>query len=135
MEERTGLRGLKVWTAVMLTAGIGVVGWAAATSHGAPPPPPGGQLPPPPLGNPPPPPGGQLPPPPPPGNRPPPPPTPTPPPAPTGPSAEVQLGRALFFDTSLSNPRGMSCGSCHAPAAGWTFPNSDINQRFGPVPG
>jgi cytochrome c peroxidase len=29
----------------------------------------------------------------------------------------------------------MSCGSCHAPAAGWTFPNSDINQRFGPVPG
>jgi cytochrome c peroxidase len=47
----------------------------------------------------------------------------------------AQLGRAIFFDTNLSNPTGMACASCHAPAAGFTFPNSNINQQFGPVPG
>jgi cytochrome c peroxidase len=41
----------------------------------------------------------------------------------------------LFNDTTLSNPKGVSCSSCHAQQTGWTFPNSNINQQFGPVPG
>lgn len=47
----------------------------------------------------------------------------------------VQLGKALFFDTSLSTPTGMSCATCHNPDAGFTNPVSGINQRLGPVPG
>ena len=30
------------------------------------------------------------------------------------------LGKALFFDTSLSNPTGQSCGTCHATASAFT---------------
>jgi cytochrome c peroxidase len=41
------------------------------------------------------------------------------------------LGRNLFFDTTLSTPVGQSCGSCHAPEAGFTFPISHINRIFG----
>jgi cytochrome c peroxidase len=41
----------------------------------------------------------------------------------------------LFFDTTLSNPPGMSCATCHAPQAGWAFPKSNINLTLGPVPG
>ncbi|MGC4003777.1 MAG: cytochrome c peroxidase [Pirellulales bacterium] len=29
--------------------------------------------------------------------------------------AIVEFGRALFFDDTLSNPKGQSCASCHAP--------------------
>jgi cytochrome c peroxidase len=47
----------------------------------------------------------------------------------------AQLGKDLFFDTNLSNPKGMSCGSCHAPAAGFTFPNSNTNASLGVAPG
>ena len=46
-----------------------------------------------------------------------------------------QLGKALFFDPTLSNPPGMACGSCHAPAAGFTYPDSNVNALLGPVPG
>lgn len=37
--------------------------------------------------------------------------------APTGddPRAAVALGRMLFFDTNLSEPRGQSCATCHDP--------------------
>src|SRR5690349_5103715 len=42
---------------------------------------------------------------------------------------EASLGRELFFDTSLSNPAGQSCASCHAPSAGFTFPDSHVNDR------
>jgi cytochrome c peroxidase len=45
------------------------------------------------------------------------------------------VGRALFFDTTLSNPPGMACATCHAPQAGWAYPNSNINLALGPVPG
>jgi cytochrome c peroxidase len=45
------------------------------------------------------------------------------------------LGKYLFFDTGLSKPAGMACASCHSPAAGFTYPNPQINQSFGPVPG
>ncbi len=47
----------------------------------------------------------------------------------------AQLGQKIFFDTSLSRPAGQSCASCHAPGAGWTNPDSDVNLQFGPVPG
>lgn len=41
------------------------------------------------------------------------------------------LGRQLFFDTTLSTPQGQSCGSCHAPEAGFRFPDSEANRKFG----
>ncbi len=34
-----------------------------------------------------------------------------------------ELGRRIFFDTSLSNPGGQACASCHAPANGFTDPS------------
>jgi len=46
-----------------------------------------------------------------------------------------QLGKDIFFDTSLSNPPGQSCASCHSPAAGFTGPDSAVNLSAGPVPG
>lgn len=65
-----------------------------------------------------------------------------PPPQPASPStphaAQVtpeQLGRAVFFDDNLSNPAGMSCATCHAPAAGFTYPDSTENLKLGPVEG
>jgi cytochrome c peroxidase len=50
-------------------------------------------------------------------------------------SKTAQLGQALFFDPTLSNPKGISCSTCHSPPAGWTFSDSDVNQQFGTVPG
>jgi cytochrome c peroxidase len=50
-------------------------------------------------------------------------------------SLRAQLGRDLFFDTSLSNPPGQSCASCHAPQTGFTFPDSQTNRRLGVPPG
>jgi cytochrome c peroxidase len=50
-------------------------------------------------------------------------------------SPVAQLGQALFFDPTLSNPGRVSCSECHNPQAGWTFSDSDINLLFGPVPG
>ncbi len=47
----------------------------------------------------------------------------------------VALGRALFFDKSLSNPPGMACVSCHDPSTGYTYPASWVNQLLGTVPG
>jgi cytochrome c peroxidase len=45
------------------------------------------------------------------------------------------LGRLLFFDTTLSNPVGQSCASCHAEEAGFTFPDSRINSELGVATG
>ena len=47
----------------------------------------------------------------------------------------VALGKALFFDTTLSNPPGQGCISCHAPDAGFTFPDSSVNQKYGVATG
>jgi cytochrome c peroxidase len=47
----------------------------------------------------------------------------------------IQLGRALFFEDDLSSPSGMACATCHAPQAGFTYPESDTNQLTGTVPG
>ena len=38
-----------------------------------------------------------------------------------------QLGKSIFFDTHLSIEQNQSCATCHAPAAGWTGPDSSIN--------
>jgi cytochrome c peroxidase len=40
-----------------------------------------------------------------------------------------QLGKLLFFDTSLSVPAGQSCGSCHAPGVGFAGPDGEINKE------
>jgi cytochrome c peroxidase len=38
-----------------------------------------------------------------------------------------ELGKFLFFDTNLSTPPGQSCAACHAPATGFTGPDSAVN--------
>ena len=40
---------------------------------------------------------------------------------------EEQLGKFIFFDQTLSVNGNQSCATCHAPAAGWTGPETDIN--------
>ena len=44
------------------------------------------------------------------------------------------LGQRLFFDTSLSNPGGQACGSCHSPSAFFTDPSHGPTSP-GVVPG
>jgi cytochrome c peroxidase len=44
-------------------------------------------------------------------------------------SGMVALGRALFFDPSLSANGTQSCASCHAPEVGFTGPDSLSNAR------
>ena len=41
----------------------------------------------------------------------------------------ADLGRVIFFDASLSQPPGQSCGNCHGQTAGWTGPDSEINAK------
>lgn len=50
-------------------------------------------------------------------------------------SPRAALGKRLFFDETLSIPPGQSCASCHSASAGFTFPNSQINQTLGVAPG
>ncbi|MDR3635539.1 MAG: cytochrome c peroxidase [Isosphaeraceae bacterium] len=50
-------------------------------------------------------------------------------------SPAEQLGKNLLFDTTLSNPRGYACATCHIPATGFTGPSSAVNEGLGPVPG
>ena len=38
-----------------------------------------------------------------------------------------QLGKDIFFDQNLSLNGNQSCATCHAPEAGWTGPDSEIN--------
>jgi len=38
-----------------------------------------------------------------------------------------ELGKALYFDTSLSSPNNMACADCHAEISGFTGPNPGIN--------
>ncbi|HVG63795.1 MAG TPA: cytochrome c peroxidase [Hyalangium sp.] len=37
------------------------------------------------------------------------------------------LGKLLFFDRQLSEPRGQACAVCHGPSVGWTGPELFIN--------
>jgi cytochrome c peroxidase len=48
-------------------------------------------------------------------------------------SALAGLGRALFFDTSLSDPPGQSCASCHDPR--WAFATPRNRMQAGMTPG
>ena len=54
-------------------------------------------------------------------------------------TAQEELGKYLFFDTTLSDPAGQSCAVCHAPDVGWTGPDEAINAAGavyeGAVPG
>ena len=43
---------------------------------------------------------------------------------PESPSPETALGRLLFFDTTLSEPAGQSCASCHDPDTAFTDPDA-----------
>ncbi len=45
------------------------------------------------------------------------------------------LGKAIFFDETLSEPPGQSCATCHGPDAGFSGPDSDINAMTGVYPG
>ena len=40
---------------------------------------------------------------------------------------EEALGKAIFFDESLSIGGNQSCATCHAPESGWTGPDSATN--------
>jgi len=68
--------------------------------------------------------------------------TPTPSPTPTpNPNTGEQpvvvtkeaLGRTMFFDIGLSDPIGLSCSSCHDPAAGWSDPDHGLPVSIGPI--
>jgi cytochrome c peroxidase len=45
------------------------------------------------------------------------------------------LGKHLLFDAQLSTPPGQSCATCHAPEAGFTGPDSEINATAAVYPG
>jgi cytochrome c peroxidase len=47
----------------------------------------------------------------------------------------ASVGEKLFFDTNLSNPIGQSCADCHAPAAGFADPASQLPVSAGAVLG
>jgi cytochrome c peroxidase len=42
-------------------------------------------------------------------------------------ASQIALGKAIFFDVTLSANGNQSCASCHAPEAGWTGPISAVN--------
>lgn len=49
---------------------------------------------------------------------------------------EVQLlGKLIFFDENLSEPRGQSCAACHAASVGFTGPSEEINATGAVYPG
>jgi cytochrome c peroxidase len=52
-----------------------------------------------------------------------------------GPGDKVTLGKAIFFDTNLSVNGTQSCASCHAPAVGYTGPDSQVNASGAVYPG
>jgi cytochrome c peroxidase len=39
------------------------------------------------------------------------------------------LGKKIFFDTTLSTPPGESCAECHSPEVGWTGPQEALNKE------
>jgi cytochrome c peroxidase len=48
---------------------------------------------------------------------------------------QERLGKRLFFDDNLSEPKGQSCAFCHDPAVGFTGPTSVINATIAVYPG
>jgi cytochrome c peroxidase len=56
--------------------------------------------------------------------------------APAPPSARAELGRRIFFDPALSEPRGTSCASCHDPARAYSGDHgSGVGVPAGSRPG
>ena len=49
--------------------------------------------------------------------------------------SKAQLGELLFFDTTLSEPSGQACASCHDPAAGFADPDQHLPVSEGVIPG
>lgn len=45
------------------------------------------------------------------------------------------VGKMLFFDSDLSNPRGQSCASCHDPGFGFADPLSSLPVSEGAIAG
>jgi cytochrome c peroxidase len=43
------------------------------------------------------------------------------------------LGKMLYFDPDLSEPKGQSCASCHQPGAGFTDPDGTLPVSFGVI--
>ena len=41
----------------------------------------------------------------------------------------------MLYDSTLSNPPGYACATCHVAETGYTGPNSEINAFSGPQPG
>src|ERR1700736_5951716 len=62
-------------------------------------------------------------------------------PAPSPPADTIQLtpveklGKLMLYDSTLSNPAGYACATCHVAETGYTGPNSEINAFSGPQPG
>src|SRR5258708_13412613 len=62
-------------------------------------------------------------------------------PAPSPPPDTIQLtpveklGKLMLYDSTLSNPPGYSCATCHVAETGFTGPNSEINPSSVPHPG
>ena len=46
-----------------------------------------------------------------------------------------KLGKLMLYDSTLSNPPGYSCATCHVAETGYTGQNSEINAFSGPQPG
>jgi cytochrome c peroxidase len=46
-----------------------------------------------------------------------------------------QLGKDIFYDSTLSKPAGYSCATCHNLQTGFTGPSSALNLVAGPEPG
>ena len=46
-----------------------------------------------------------------------------------------KLGKLMLYDSTLSNPPGYACATCHVAETGFTGPNSEINAFSGPQPG
>jgi cytochrome c peroxidase len=46
-----------------------------------------------------------------------------------------KLGKLMLYDSTLSNPPGYSCATCHVSETGFTGPSSQINAFSGPQPG
>ncbi|MBC7605641.1 MAG: cytochrome B6 [Burkholderiales bacterium] len=40
------------------------------------------------------------------------------------PADKIAIGKAIFFDTNLSNPIGQACASCHSPEKAFSDPNN-----------
>lgn len=48
---------------------------------------------------------------------------------------QERLGKFLFFDENLSEPRGQACATCHSPSVGFTGPSAVVNATIAVYPG